>query len=483
MWDLALGVATHVYNQSPHKTLNMKSPVSLFAPNHKFDLNQLERFGCLTYAKVTDKKLEDRAIKTFSVGYVPTGYIVFDPETKKLFEAREVRFFERYTCGDSYKAPKGLLEELKISRIDPDEKITEIGGDNSEGEMSETEGAIPEPPAKRKPGRPRKNEPVVLYTINNNEYDDEYDSELQSYESDVKYHALLASIMEDPKSCEEAINRTDSQKWKEAFDVEIKAMRDKKVFDLVKRPKFAQIGGRPTIIDTQWVCKTKLNPGNTKLVKARLVARGFRDTNFYDLRETYALVTRLPLIRLILAFANMFDLVMYQLEVKTAFLNSDVLGEIYTELPEEFPCTEKEKKECVWKLNKSLYGLRTSPKSNNNLFSEAMKDLGFKTRIHEPCLFIYRDKEILVLAVLYVDNVILVGNNESVSISIKGKLMARVEMKDLGEPKEYLGITISRDRKTKTSKLNQTKIINKMFNKFGYKDAYPQRSPMVNIYI
>ena len=222
----------------------MKSPLSLFAPNHKFDINQLKRFGCLTYVKVTDRKLKDRAIKTFLVGYVPTGFIVFDSETKKLIEAREVRFVERYTYGDLHQAPKGLLEELKINRIDPDEKITKIEGDSSEGEMSETEGVIPEPPPKRKPGRPRKNEPIVLYTMNNDEYNDKYDTELQSYGSDVKYHALLASIMEDPKSYKEAMSRPDSQKWKEAFDIEIKAMRDKKVFDLVKRPKFAQIGGK-----------------------------------------------------------------------------------------------------------------------------------------------------------------------------------------------------------------------------------------------
>ena len=110
---------------------------------------------------------------------------------------------------------------------------------------------------------------------------------------------------------------------------------------------------------------------------------------------------------------------MYQLDVKTSFLNSDVLGEIYTGIPEGFPCTEKEKKECVWKWNKSPCGLRTSLKSWNNLFSEAMKNLGYKTTIHEPCLFIYRDKEILILAVLYVDDVILAGNNETVLINIK----------------------------------------------------------------
>lgn len=474
MWDLALGVAVHIYNQSPHKTLEMKSPLSLIAPNYKFDVNQLKRFGCLTYAMVKDeKKLKDRAIKSFLVGYLQTGYIVYDPETKKFIESREVRFVERYTYGDLYNSPVGLMEELVFSRTDPNKRTREIPKINDPSELTEIEREVSEQPAKKKRGRPKivkDNEPIVLFSMESN---------LNDGNSDYKFYALLADIIGDPKTYREALTRPDREKWKEAFGKELNAMLTKNVYQIVKRPVVADDGSKPVIIDTRWVCTTKKDQDGSELKRTRLVARGFRDTNFYNLRETYAPVTRLPLIRLILAFANKHNLIMRQLDVKTAFLNSDVVGEIYVEIPEGSLINEVNKKDYVWKLNKSLYGLKTSPKSWNNLFSSVMTELGFKSTMNEPCLFVYIFNDTIILAMLYVDDIILAGNNERALLNIKEKLMSKFEMKDLGEPKEYLGITIIRDRENKTLKLNQTNFITKLLKRFGYSEAHPQRTPMV----
>ena len=73
----------------------------------------------------------------------------------------------------------------------------------------------------------------------------------------------------------------------------------------------------------------------------------------------------------------------------------------------------------------------------------------------------------------------MTGTNEEMLNQYKLKLQSRFRMKDLGEPTEYLGINIIRDKSKGIFKLNQTKIINKMLHKFGYEQAYPQRSPMV----
>ncbi|XP_058810550.1 uncharacterized protein LOC131675550 [Phymastichus coffea] len=473
MWDLALGVATYVYNQSPHSTINMKSPLSLFAPNHKINANQLKRFGCLTYALVSDgKKLDDRAIQTYLIGYLPTGYIVFDSDTKKLIETREVRFVERYTYGDKHKNDKENIENLIIERNDPikeKEKETE--------EISETEGVTESTPKRRKVGRHRKTqtvEPVVLYALNNSSGETENDRDC-----DIKYHALLAGIMQDPKSYREAMARPDRAEWKIAFDTEIDAMIKNNVLELYKRADIATTTARPNIIDTRWVCKTKINVDGTKLKRTRLVARGFRDKNFYDLRETYAPVTRLPLIRMMFSYADKHDLIMYQMDVKTAFLNSDVIGEVYIEIPDGFPSADKERKEYIYKLKKSLYGLKTSPKSWYELFANTMKDFNFKTTRNEPCLFVYIVDSVLIVLLLYVDDIIMIGNNQKALDELKIKLAEKFEMKDLGEPRKYLGITITRDRQTKTIELNQSKFIDRMLEKFGYKDAHPQNSPMV----
>lgn len=81
----------HIYNISPHKTLDMQAPIKLLAPNHKFNVNQLKKFGCLTYATIQNET-EFEAIKSYLVGYLPTGYVVYHPETEKLIETRNVRF-------------------------------------------------------------------------------------------------------------------------------------------------------------------------------------------------------------------------------------------------------------------------------------------------------------------------------------------------------------------------------------------------------
>ena len=84
--------------------------------------------------------------------------------------------------------------------------------------------------------------------------------------------------------------------------------------------------------------------------------RGFKDKNLYDLQETYAPVSRLPLIRAVLAIINKYDLEVCQMDVKTAFLNSTLTDEVYMEIPEGLPCSKKIKANKVCKLQKALYG-------------------------------------------------------------------------------------------------------------------------------
>lgn len=478
MWDIALGVATYLYNLSPHKSLGMQSPLNLIAPNHKFDINQLKRFGCLTYIKIQNTtKFGPLALKTYLVGYLSTGYIVYHPETKKLIETRNVRFVERFVYGDIHKAK---IEELTISRVDPRTNIptltsqpsTQNEGAKKQTESSESEGESAQPQIKRKRGRPRKVqvEKTILYASLTGEKNDEFDCE---------YFALLTKISGDPKNYREAMSRHDSVEWQEAVNAELEAMTVNKVFRIVERPKTDSKGRKPNILSTRWVFKEKIDSEGNRLKKARLVTRGFQDKNFYDLHETYAPVTRLSLVRAVLAFANKHNLTMFQLDVKTAFLNSTVLEEIYIEIPDGIAYTDEEKRSKVCKLEKSLYGLKTSPKRWYETFFETMKELGFTTNENDPCLFTLRSGEVVILALLYVDDIILTGNHETSLRKYKTELLKRFRMKDLGEPKEYLGITIMRDRTARTLKLNQTKFIEQMIKKFGYEDAFPQKSPMM----
>ena len=241
----------------------------------------------------------------------------------------------------------------------------------------------------------------VLFTLVSDELYDEQ-------ECDEGYYVLLAEINKDPKNYREAMSTEERTEWKEAINKELNELKDKKVFKVVNRPILDTRGKRPNIIDSRWIFKTKAE-GNLK--KARIVIRGFKDINFYNLRETYAPVSRIGIIRALLAYANKYKLPMIQMDVDIAFLYSPLKEEIYMEIPDGVDMSKEEKEKKVWLLEKSLYGLKTSPKNWNKTFTQVAIKLGFKASKQDPCVFVYEERNTFIILTLYVDDIIEIGNN------------------------------------------------------------------------
>lgn len=185
-----------------------------------------------------------------------------------------------------------------------------------------------------------------------------YDREL----SDLKYHALLAKIQGDPQTYKEAINSSEKEQWIDAIRVELDVIRDKQVYTVVERAKIPMGSKRANIIDSRWVFKKKTDETGSIKYKGRLVIRGFKDKHNYDLRETYAPVSRISLIRAFFSIANKYNYAIKQLDVETAFLYGELSEDIYLEIPEGVQVNNDTRKQFVCKLNKSLYGLKISPK-------------------------------------------------------------------------------------------------------------------------
>ena len=114
-------------------------------------------------------------------------------------------------------------------------------------------------------------------------------------------------------------------------------------------------------IGYKWIFKRKLKQdGSIEKYKAHLVAKGFKQRNDVDYFDNFALVTRIASIRVLIALASIHNLVIYQIDVKTAFLNGDLEVEIYMEQAEDYVVSRKEKKIC--RMIKSLCGLKQAPK-------------------------------------------------------------------------------------------------------------------------
>ena len=254
---------------------------------------------------------------------------------------------------------------------------------------------------------------------------------------------------------------------------ELDSMVENNVWELLDRPTDKSEGKNANIIDSRWIFKKKVENGNTKY-KARLVIRRFKDKNVYTLKETYAPVSRQSLIRAALSIINKQNLEMCQMNVKTAFLYSKLEEEIYMEIPEGLHVQEEAKLTKVCKLKKSLYGLKISLKNWNNKFTEKMRKLDLENDLHDPCLFTWRYKGQMAMVKLYVDDMLIVSNNSEKSEKIKNHLSTVFQMKDLGEPKTFSGMTIQKNREERSLVIHQSEYTEKVLEKFNMKECKPQ---------
>ena len=132
------------------------------------------------------------------------------------------------------------------------------------------------------------------------------------------------------------------------------------------------------------------------------------------------------------------------MDVKTAFLNGKLAEDVYMAQPEGFVDPKHPNRVC--KLEKSIYGLKQPSHGWNLCFDEKVKEFGFIRREHELCLFVKASGSIVSFLVLYVDDILLIGNNFPTLEEVKCWLGKCFTIKDLGEVVYILGIRIVRNR-------------------------------------
>nr|GEX27972.1 zinc finger, CCHC-type [Tanacetum cinerariifolium] len=189
-----------------------------------------------------------------------------------------------------------------------------------------------------------------------------------------------------------------------------------------------------------------------------------------DYFDTYAPVTRITTIRLLFALAAIHNLVIHQMDVKTAFLNGDLDEEVYMKQPEGFVMPGNEHKVC--KLVKSLYGLKQAPKQWHEKFDEVVLSSGFHLNQSDKCVYSkFDDSGKGVIICLYVDDMLIFGTDQNQVDKTKKFLSSRFLMKDMGEADVILGIKIERENKGIV--ITQSHYIEKILKKFNREDCSP----------
>ncbi|KAH9803716.1 hypothetical protein KPL71_001892 [Citrus sinensis] len=227
---------------------------------------------------------------------------------------------------------------------------------------------------------------------------------------------------------------SDVALWMTAMQEEIEALHKNKTWELIPLPH-----GRKAI-GNKWVYKIKRD-GNDQVerYRARLVVKGYAQKEGIDFNEIFSPVVRLTTVRIVLAMCATFDLHLEQLDVKTAFLHGELEEEIYMLQLEGF--TEKRNENLVCKLNKSLYGLKQSPRCWYKRFDSFIMSLGYNRLSSDNCAYYKRfeDNDSIIL-LLYVDDMLIAGPNKDRIQELKAQLAREFEMKDLGPANKILGI-------------------------------------------
>ncbi|KAL4020807.1 hypothetical protein IC575_019594 [Cucumis melo] len=260
------------------------------------------------------------------------------------------------------------------------------------------------------------------------------------------------------------MNDVDCDQWVKAMDLKIESMYSNSVWTLVDQSNDVKL------IGCKWIYKRKRDQaGKVQTFKARLVGKGYIEKEGVNYKETFSPVVMLKSIRILLSIPTFYDYEICQMDVKTAFLNGNLEESIYMVQPEGF--IQKGQEQKVYKLQKSIYGLKQASRSWNIRFDTAIKSYGFEHNVDEPCVYKRIIKSTVAFLVLDVDNILLIGNDIGHLTNIKKWLATQFQMKDLENAQYVLGIQIVWNRKNKILDMSQTSYIDKMLSRYKMQNS------------
>ncbi|GJV35637.1 retrotransposon protein, putative, ty1-copia subclass [Tanacetum coccineum] len=384
--DYALESATRILNMVPTKKVD-KTPYELWygkVPN----LSYLKVWGCEALVKQdTPDKLQQRSVKCIFIGYPKEtmGYYFYFPPENKIVVARYAEFFEKNLITQEVSGRAIDLEEIQDEDTSPSEITSEI--------PMEVEGFEP----------PQEEE---------------------------------IPIRRSERS------RRGIYKWIDAMNAEIQSVMDNMVWVMVDLPPDCKI------VRSKWDFKKKTDmDGIVHTYKARLVAKGYTQLYGVDYEETFSPVADIRAIRILISIAAFYDYEIWQMDVKTAFLNGYLDEDIYMVQLEGFIDPNHPRKVC--KLQRSIMVLSKHQEAG-------IKDL-------------MRKSKSLVLLNILMSHVYIK------KLDYLGRCFA---MKDLGEATFILGIKIYRDRSKRLIGLGQNAYIDKILNRYKMDNSKRGHIPM-----
>ncbi|KAK2382406.1 putative mitochondrial protein [Trifolium repens] len=445
-WAEAVNTACYIQNRIYIRPILNKTTYELFK-GRKPNISYFHQFGCTCYIlnnKAYKRKFDAKACKGIFIGYSERSkaYRVYNSETNTVEESIHVRFDDK----------------------EPDSKMSEQ--DNSYAGVP-YQYNNPEP---EKASDVNESSEVVL---------EEVSEEASPIEASEEHDDISEDYTQTSAETNEAPKRKFKYRSshpedlilgnKETMQDELNQFQRNDVWDLVPRPK------HKNIIGTKWVFRNKLNEqGEVVRNKARLVAQGYSQQEGIDFTETFAPVARLEAIRLLLSYAVNNGITLYQMDVKSAFLNGVISEEVYVKQPPGFE--DLKNPDYVYKLNKSLYGLKQAPRAWYERLSNFLLENDFQKGQIDNTLFRKTTKKDILIIQIYVDDIMFGSTNASLCKSFSKLMQDEFEMSMMGELKFFLGIQINQGKDD--TYIHQSKYTKELLKKFNLEDCKIMSTPM-----
>ncbi|CAI7787450.1 unnamed protein product [Closterium sp. NIES-53] len=396
-WGEAVTLATWIRNRCVTKALPNKTPLEAWSGT-KPDITDLRTFGCTCYYHVPDvtrTKLEAKARVAMYLG--PSAdhkaWRVWDLEHGKLVVSRDVVFYEDTFLSKSMIVPSVIIIPPPLDVTDEaDEAPTGSPPSTNEGEngsgavgVSGDEGNAKE----SEPSSPPTITPTLASTRTrrNPHPNSKYDGySLVAGDDEGGGDAMcLEAYTNTPSTYQGAMSSAEATEWERALQEEYDSLMANDVYELVPMPPGAYLVG------SRWVFKKKLGPnGEVERYKARLVAQGYTQKEGLHYNDTFALVTKSATLRTLLALAGALDLEVEQLDVKTAFLYGHLKEEEYMKQPPEFD----DDSDRVYKLKRTIYGIKQSPRARYMRIDEHLLSLGFVRSECDHALYVLNKERV-----------------------------------------------------------------------------------------
>jgi hypothetical protein len=286
----------------------------------------------------------------------------------------------------------------------------------------------------------------------------------QKLASFIEHHSFVSCL--EPKEVGEALQDPD---WVNAMHEELNNFTRNQVWTLEEHPKGARV------IGTKWVFRNKQDDQGTVVRnKARLVAKGFSQVEGLDFGETFAPVARLEAIRILLAYASHHEMKLYQMDVKSAFLNGFINELVYVDQPPGFE--DPRYPNHVYRLSKALYGLKQAPRAWYERLWDFLIEKGFIIGKIDTTLFNKKLNDEIFICQVYVDDIIFGSTNEDYCKEFGELVSKEFEMSMIGELTFFLGFQVKQMREGIF--ISQEKYTKDLLKRFKMDDCKPIKTPM-----